>query len=63
MENEQQYCVVAEDRQTGNRIMLRGPFNKKQAYITKYELNYDRQQRNIYRYFHIAKFPYKPKKR
>lgn len=55
-----QYCVVATDKKTKEREMISGPYmtetvaeERRQAFMN------NRLEKSIYRYFKIAKYPYR----
>lgn len=57
---ENQYCVVAESRETNIRESITDPMTRAGAEAEKERLN--RELRRYYRYFHVARYPYRPKK-
>lgn len=59
---EQMYCVAAEDRQTKTRQAITGPCSYAAAVIQKQAYSKSTAAKKTYRYFHVAKHPYKPHK-
>ncbi|GEM_PF-4234279 len=57
---EPQYCVVATKRDRRyNRIMITGPMSESKAYTKSAELQRDRFYKSVYKYFKVAKYPFK----
>ena len=62
MENqEQKYVVVATDRAASKRKAITSPMSESRAIEEKNRLNSQYSMRKLYRYFHVAKHPYKTK--
>jgi hypothetical protein len=60
MGTEQMYCVAAEDRDTKVRKAITGPCDYQTAMIKKVAYNSSTMYKKMFRYFHVAKHPYKP---
>lgn len=57
---EQKYCIVATDRSKAyNRVMITGPMSENSAYELSAAMQKDKVQRSQYKYFKVAKYPYK----
>lgn len=62
-EHEQQYCVAAEDREDGFRKAVTiGGMPYRSAFELKQVYSKSRSYKKQYRYFHVAKFPYRTHK-
>lgn len=60
MNTEQKYCVVATERKKAyNRIMITGPLSENSAYERSVLFQRDRTMKATYRYFKVAKHPFK----
>lgn len=57
--NEQKFCVVATDRNTGKRIMVTGALSENEAYTESNRLQKNIFYKKAYKYFKVAKYPYK----
>lgn len=57
MQTETKYCVVAESRSDKKRRAITGPMSKSDAVQMKEVLN--KSAKSIYRYFRVAKHPYR----
>jgi hypothetical protein len=62
MKEEQKYCVAAEDRSDGKRKAVSGPMSGTDAKHEQDRMKNNYQLKKYYRYFHVAKHPYKSKK-
>jgi hypothetical protein len=61
MSEQQEYCVAAKSRATGKRIAITGPCDKPEAEAKKAHFNASSAYKKLYKYFHVAKYPYKVK--
>ena len=52
---KQEYCIVATDRVLNKRVMITGAMSEQQAFDWKA----DGFTKKSYKYFRVAKFPYK----
>lgn len=60
MNTEQKYCVVATERgKAYNRIMITGPLSENSAYEGSALFQRDKAMKAIYKYFKVAKYPFK----
>lgn len=60
MNIEQKYCVVATEREKAyNRIMITGPLGENSAYERSTLFQRDRTMKATYKYFKVAKYPFK----
>lgn len=55
----QQYCVAAEDRSDGKRKAITEGMTYQAAGIIKNSYTGSSKYKKWYKYFHVAKFPYK----
>lgn len=54
------YCVVATKRGCGyNRIMITGCLSENEAYERSADFQKDREMKRAYKYFKVAKYPYR----
>lgn len=54
------YCVVATKRDCGyNRVMITGGMSENAAYEKSAEFQKDRDVKRMYKYFKVAKYPYR----
>lgn len=58
---DQQYCVAATDKITGKREAISGGVTFQAAELWKNASMNNRTTRKFYKYFHVAKYPYKPR--
>lgn len=61
MSEDQKYCVVAEDRDSKRRIDITGAITMANAEEKLNACNSSSHMKKYYRYFRIAKYPYKSK--
>lgn len=63
MEKEIQYCVVATRRHgtRKNRVMVTRSMSKEKAEEESQRMQKDRWHKSAYKYFKVAKHPYKEK--
>jgi len=57
----QQYCVAAQVRTNKMRLAITQGTDYQTALLKKAALSKIKSYKEIYRYFHVAKFPYKVK--
>lgn len=58
--NEQRYCVVAQRRDMGyNRVMITGGMTKDSAYRMSTSFQKSSTYKKMYKYFKVAKYPFK----
>lgn len=62
MEQEQKYCVAAEDRGTGIRQAITDPDGYQTILLKKAAMSKNKTWRKMFKYFHVAKHPYKSHK-
>lgn len=62
MNDFQQYCVVATDKATLIREDISGPMSKGLAENERQRLYEGRVNRKYWRYFRVAKYPYRKRK-
>lgn len=58
----QLYCVVAEARADKSRSAVTGPMSEERANAEKSSMNAQKRWRDLFRYFRVAKYPYKMKR-
>lgn len=57
---EQRYCVVAQKRDMGyNRIMVTGGMDEDSAYRMSASFQKSSTYKKMYKYFKVAKYPFK----
>lgn len=63
MKEETQYCVVATRRsdEKRNRIMLTKGMSKDRADLESQRMQTDRTDKSLFKYFKVAKYPFKEK--
>ncbi len=59
VDGKQRYCVAAEDRGDGKRKAITSPMDFASAEICKNAYKKSSSLKKLYKYFHVAKFPYK----
>ncbi len=59
--DEQLYCVAACDRNDNMRKAITNGSSYQQAFNFKQVYSKNKSWKKMYKYFHVAKFPYKPK--
>lgn len=60
MEVKQKYCVVATMRDKAhNRVMITGPMSEDEAYEECHNSQKNRLKKSMYKYFKVAKYPFK----
>ena len=59
MIEQQKYCVAAEDRADGQRKAITDGMAYGAAFDTKEVYSRSQRMKKEYKYFHVAKFPYK----
>ena len=58
---EQKYCVVATDRDTNKRKSITGSMSKDKAEQECSDMQKGNRYKRYYKYFKVAKYPYKTK--